>query len=265
MRPGAQGQSTRRRVNLVTYPSLAHRSHYSRDRSNRLLEGRVMPSTKLAACLRCNAASKRRSLTNASQHRSKTDADQSVPPTEHIQPAKSARWRNEGSEARHAYWPTAHRCHHVRAPRSSREPQLCKSGRHQLATAAPPTEAMRQNSYGPNRGHLTMRLSDAGLHRRQTKALYPNHRSSPWLAEDATRDRSNRLLGACPEFKPCVFVPTIVHVIQFERPVLPESDDVLSWASWSSMLWNRNRTIVATLEVHRNDGPPSRIDYASYK
>jgi hypothetical protein len=40
-----------------------------------------------------------------------------------------------------------------------------------------------------------MRLSDAGLRQRQTKALYLNHRSTPWLTEDATRDRSNRLLG----------------------------------------------------------------------
>jgi hypothetical protein len=43
--------------------------------------------------------------------------------------------------------------------------------------------------------NLTMRLSDAGLHQRQTKALYPDHRLSPWLTEAATRDRSNRLLG----------------------------------------------------------------------
>jgi hypothetical protein len=42
---------------------------------------------------------------------------------------------------------------------------------------------------------LTMRLSDAALRRRQTKALYPNHRLPPWFTEDATRDRSNRLLG----------------------------------------------------------------------
>jgi len=41
-----------------------------------------------------------------------------------------------------------------------------------------------------------MRLSDAGLRRRQTKALYLNHRLPPWLNEDATRDRSNRLLDA---------------------------------------------------------------------
>src|SRR5579863_476812 len=40
-----------------------------------------------------------------------------------------------------------------------------------------------------------MRLSDAGLHQRRTKALYSNHRFPPWLTEDATRDRSNRWLG----------------------------------------------------------------------
>jgi hypothetical protein len=39
-----------------------------------------------------------------------------------------------------------------------------------------------------------MRLSDAGLRQRKTKALYLNHRLPPWLNEDATRDRSNRLL-----------------------------------------------------------------------
>jgi hypothetical protein len=42
---------------------------------------------------------------------------------------------------------------------------------------------------------LTMRLSDARSRRRRTKALYPNHRLPPWLNEDETRDRSNRLLG----------------------------------------------------------------------
>ena len=42
--------------------------------------------------------------------------------------------------------------------------------------------------------HLTIRLSDAGMRYWQTKLLYPNHRSPPWLTEDATRDRSNRLL-----------------------------------------------------------------------
>ena len=30
-----------------------------------------------------------------------------------------------------------------------------------------------------------MRLSDAGLRQRQTKALYPDHRLPPWLNEDA--------------------------------------------------------------------------------
>ena len=33
---------------------------------------------------------------------------------------------------------------------------------------------------------LTMRLSDAGLRRVQTKPLYLNHRLPPWLTEDAT-------------------------------------------------------------------------------
>jgi hypothetical protein len=41
---------------------------------------------------------------------------------------------------------------------------------------------------------LTMRLSDAGLRRRQTKLIYPDHLPPPWSTEDATRDRSNRLL-----------------------------------------------------------------------
>jgi hypothetical protein len=39
-----------------------------------------------------------------------------------------------------------------------------------------------------------MRLSDAGLRQRQTKALHLNHQPPPWLTEDDTRDRSNRLL-----------------------------------------------------------------------
>jgi hypothetical protein len=37
-----------------------------------------------------------------------------------------------------------------------------------------------------------MKLSDAGLRRRQTKLIYPNHRPTPWLTKDATRDRSNQ-------------------------------------------------------------------------
>ena len=48
---------------------------------------------------------------------------------------------------------------------------------------------------GVLKSRITMRLSDAGLRQRQTKLIYPNHRSPPWLTEDATRDRSNRLLG----------------------------------------------------------------------
>jgi hypothetical protein len=40
-----------------------------------------------------------------------------------------------------------------------------------------------------------MRLSDAGMRCRKAKAVYLNHRLPPWLTEDATRDRSNRLLG----------------------------------------------------------------------
>src|SRR5579863_3226690 len=34
------------------------------------------------------------------------------------------------------------------------------------------------------RRRLTMRLSDAGLRQRQTKALYLNHRLPPWPTED---------------------------------------------------------------------------------
>jgi hypothetical protein len=52
-----------------------------------------------------------------------------------------------------------------------------------------------------------MRLSDAGLRRRKAKLLYPNHRPPPWLTEDATRDRSNRLLGA----KPTTFTLSIIE------------------------------------------------------
>jgi hypothetical protein len=41
---------------------------------------------------------------------------------------------------------------------------------------------------------LTIRLSDARVRRRKTKLIYPDHRLPPWLTEDATRDRTNRLL-----------------------------------------------------------------------
>src|SRR5260370_2931911 len=40
-----------------------------------------------------------------------------------------------------------------------------------------------------------MRLSDARLRCRKSKQLYPDHRLPPSLTEDATRDRSNRLLA----------------------------------------------------------------------
>jgi hypothetical protein len=44
-----------------------------------------------------------------------------------------------------------------------------------------------------------MRLSDAGLRRRQSEILYLNHRLPPWLTEDTPRDRLNRLLdGSVP-------------------------------------------------------------------
>jgi hypothetical protein len=35
-------------------------------------------------------------------------------------------------------------------------------------------------------GRLTMRLSDAGMRRRETKQICSNHRLPPWLSEDAT-------------------------------------------------------------------------------
>src|SRR5258708_18442681 len=41
---------------------------------------------------------------------------------------------------------------------------------------------------------LTMRLSGARFRKRPTKLIYPDHRLPPWLTEDTTRDRSNRLL-----------------------------------------------------------------------
>jgi len=46
-----------------------------------------------------------------------------------------------------------------------------------------------------------MRLSDAGFRQGQSKLIYPDHRSPPWLTEDAPRDRSNRLLDEAPGSK----------------------------------------------------------------
>jgi hypothetical protein len=60
-----------------------------------------------------------------------------------------------------------------------------------------------------------MRLSDAGLHQRPTKALYPNHRLPPSLIEDATCDRSNRLLAFCVRRQ--FFTHNFAHLFRCER------------------------------------------------
>jgi hypothetical protein len=39
-----------------------------------------------------------------------------------------------------------------------------------------------------------MRLSDAGLRRRQTNVLYPNHRLPPWPIEDAAARSLERIV-----------------------------------------------------------------------
>ena len=64
-----------------------------------------------------------------------------------------------------------------------------------------------------------MRLSDAGLRQRQTKLIYPNHRLPPWLTEDATRDRSNRLLDVSDtEAYSCATASNqLSHIYQQER------------------------------------------------
>ena len=59
-----------------------------------------------------------------------------------------------------------------------------------------------------------MRLSDAGLHQRRTKALYLNHRPTPWLTEDATRDRSNRLLDPADTLKRVMCMHDAIIVMQ---------------------------------------------------
>jgi hypothetical protein len=61
---------------------------------------------------------------------------------------------------------------------------------------------------------LTMRLSDAGLRQRQTKAFYPNHRLPPWLTEDARCDRSNRLLGVTS-------AEILVGIVAASKPTFP--------------------------------------------
>jgi hypothetical protein len=68
-----------------------------------------------------------------------------------------------------------------------------------------------------------MRLSDAGIRRRQTKALDPNHRLPPGLTEDATRDRSiYRLLDAAGRNRGIVFDnrERIVESVQKFLPAL---------------------------------------------
>ena len=72
----------------------------TRDRSNRLLEVRVLPTTKTDFLSALGAVLKQKSALNAWQHRSKTNGDQSVPRTKHIDTTESAHRRSEGSEAR---------------------------------------------------------------------------------------------------------------------------------------------------------------------
>jgi hypothetical protein len=75
-------------------------------------------------------------------------------------------------------------CRNVRAPRAAR---WIRVDWRQLAGLAD------LELFGISR--LTMRLSDAGLRRRQTKLIYPNHRPhSVAHRRRDPRDRSNRLL-----------------------------------------------------------------------
>ena len=67
-----------------------------------------------------------------------------------------------------------------------------------------------------------MRLSRARLHQRQSKAPYLNHRSPPWLTEDATRHRSNRLLFAAGMNR-CIVLydwKRVVEAVQKIPPIL---------------------------------------------
>jgi hypothetical protein len=61
-----------------------------------------------------------------------------------------------------------------------------------------------------------MRLSDAGLRRRPTKLIYLNDRPPPWLTEDVTRDRSNRLLDLIQDRRPKKY-RSIVSLLQAIR------------------------------------------------
>jgi hypothetical protein len=73
------------------------------------------------------------------------------------------------------YYASASRYDAENAMRPGEETTIYK----QVVHAAPEAPCWR------NIVHLTMRLSDAGLHQRQTKALNPNHRLPPSLIEDA--------------------------------------------------------------------------------
>jgi hypothetical protein len=60
----------------------------------------VLPTTKTDFLSALGAVLKQKSALNAWQHRSKTNGDQSVPRTKHIDTTESAHRRSEGSEAR---------------------------------------------------------------------------------------------------------------------------------------------------------------------
>src|ERR1700722_11934874 len=62
---------------------------------------------------------------------------------------------------------------------------------------------------------LTMRLSDAALHKRQTKALGPNHRPLLDSPKTLPRDRSNRLLGLTIQSKS--LTPRATHPSHCDR------------------------------------------------
>ncbi len=46
------------------------------------------------------------------------------------------------------------------------------------------TDTINQRACPCQKRPRTMRLSDAGLRRSQTKVIYLDHRTSPWLIED---------------------------------------------------------------------------------
>ena len=111
--------------------------------------------------------------------------------TEHIYDAKDCR----------NIIATPTRDRNVRQPHWPRETSVsnfarreAKERRHSSSTSIQAARRAILLSSILERGHLTMRLSDVRLRRLKTKLIYLNHRLPPWLTEDATRDRSNRLL-----------------------------------------------------------------------